>query len=191
VVVNDHDSPAAWIFTLLHELVHICLGDTGVSSVRGDNVVERFCNDAASAFLLEDGELKEIAVGPNTPLREAVELINEFASARNLSQTMVAYHLMRTGAVPEEYWRELYIEYRRFWFESQAQKRERANQREGGPNYYVVRRHRVGDAMMDFARRFLGSGALSTVKAARVLAVKPQNVGALLSRPTPNAEQAA
>lgn len=191
VVVNDHDSAAAWAFTLLHELVHICLGDTGVSSVRGEGVVERFCNDAASTFLLADQELAALRVRDNTLLPTALELISEFARSRNLSHTMVAYRLMQTGAITQGYWRQLHTEYRRFWLEAQAQRRVKAKQTEGGPSYYMVRRHRIGEALLDFARRMLGSGALSTVRAAKVLAVKPQSVGALLANATPDSEQAA
>lgn len=191
VVVNDHDSAAAWAFTLLHEMVHLCLGDTGVSSVRGEGAIERFCNDAASAFLLADQELAALAVRGNSPVPIALELIGEFARPRNLSHTMVAYRLMRTGAISQDYWRQLHSEYRRFWFEAQAQRKAKARRTEGGPSYYVVRRHRIGEALLDFARRMVGSGALSTVRAAKVLAVRPQNVGALLSSTTPDAGQAA
>ena len=31
VVINDNDSKAAWSFTLLHELTHLLLGQTGIS----------------------------------------------------------------------------------------------------------------------------------------------------------------
>jgi Zn-dependent peptidase ImmA (M78 family) len=191
VVVNDHDSAAAWAFTLLHEMVHICLGDTGISSARGEGAIERFCNDAASVFLLTDQELAVLGVRGKTPVPTALELIGEFARPLNLSHTMVAYRLMRTGAISQDYWRQLHTEYRRFWFEAQAQRRARARRTEGGPSYYVVRRHRIGEALLEFVRRMLGSGALSTVRAAKVLAVKPQNVGALLSNATPETEQAA
>ena len=30
VVINDNDSVSAWSFTLLHELVHLLLGETGI-----------------------------------------------------------------------------------------------------------------------------------------------------------------
>lgn len=191
VVINDHDSAAAWTFTLLHEMVHICLGDTGVSSLRGESTIERFCNDAASAFLLADQELAELGIGGSTPVPAALELISEFARPRNLSHMMVAYRLMRTRAIPQGYWRQLHGEYRRFWFEAQMQRRAKARGAQQGPTYYVVRRHRVGEALLNFARRMLGNGALTTVRAARVLSVKPQNVGALLSNATPDSRQAA
>lgn len=61
IAINDRDSHAAWSFTLLHELAHLCLGQTGVSALRGDAEVERFCNLVAGEFLLPGGEWREAA----------------------------------------------------------------------------------------------------------------------------------
>ncbi|MFY1080099.1 ImmA/IrrE family metallo-endopeptidase, partial [Escherichia coli] len=51
VVINDQDSEQAWSFTLLHELAHIWLGQTGVSGGRPTSVIETFCNDVAGRIL--------------------------------------------------------------------------------------------------------------------------------------------
>ena len=42
VVINEKDSRAAWSFTLLHELVHILLGETGISGYNSNAEIERF-----------------------------------------------------------------------------------------------------------------------------------------------------
>ena len=54
---------------------------------------------------------------------------------------------------------------------------------DGGPSYYVVRRHRVGQALLSFTRRMVDSGALSTTKAAKILGIKPAQVGKMLRPP--------
>lgn len=51
IVVNGQDAKAAWSFTVLHELAHIWLGQTGISGGAFDNPVERYCNDIASELL--------------------------------------------------------------------------------------------------------------------------------------------
>lgn len=191
IVINDHDSAAAWSFTLLHELVHIFLGETGVSGARAESELERFCDETASAFLLTNQELAALRINDQTDIVIAQREIGEFARPRKLSHTMVAYRLLRAGAISYAYWRPLHAAFRQFWLTAQAQRRERARQQEGGPNYYVVRRHRIGDALIDFTRRMLGSGAITTVKAAKVLAIKPQNVGTLLAGANADAGQAA
>ncbi|MGH6867432.1 MAG: ImmA/IrrE family metallo-endopeptidase, partial [Methylocella sp.] len=44
VVINDQDAHAAWSFTLVHELAHLWIGETGVSGARFGSPIERFCN---------------------------------------------------------------------------------------------------------------------------------------------------
>ena len=45
VAINDNDSTPAWSFTLLHEMVHLLLGQTGISGARSGTEVEEFCNN--------------------------------------------------------------------------------------------------------------------------------------------------
>ena len=52
ILINDRDARSAWPFTLMHETVHLLLGNTGVSGGSAENEVERFCNDVAGEFLL-------------------------------------------------------------------------------------------------------------------------------------------
>lgn len=51
-----------------------------------------------------------------------------------------------------------------------------------GPSCYAVWRHRLGHAVLDFARRYTDAGALSPSKAAKVLGVTPRSVYPLLAR---------
>jgi Zn-dependent peptidase ImmA (M78 family) len=185
-VVNDHDSPAAWSFTVLHEVVHLCLGQTGISGARADSAIERFCNEVASAFLLDREELDELDVDSSMDVATAAGHILAFARSRNLSRAMVAYRLYRTGGITYDYWRSLHDAFYQSWLQAKGVIRAKAKAQESGPNYYVVRRHRVGSALINFVRRMLGSNTLTTIKAAKVLAVKPQNVGALLATVGPS-----
>ena len=57
VVINPRDAAAARCFTLLHELVHLWLGEPGISGGDPLDPVEVFCNKVASNFLLPDEEL--------------------------------------------------------------------------------------------------------------------------------------
>ena len=89
IVINDQDSRAAWSFTLLHELTHLWLGQTGISGARAVQVIERFCNDVAGQFLLPAEELGELDVDDSTNLELSMSRVSEFATHRNLSASLV------------------------------------------------------------------------------------------------------
>lgn len=177
VVINDQDSRAAWAFTLVHELAHIWLGQTGVSGPVVDIGGERFCNDVASQFLLSEEALRQFEIPRGTPLEAAVR---EFADEMNLSRSMIAYRLYRAGLIPKTQWQELRESFRQSWFQSVDDQRALAKDSQGGPNYYVVRGHRTGHALLDLVGRMVTSGALTTSKAGLVLGVKPTQVPKML-----------
>ena len=180
VVINDNDSRAAWSFTLLHELTHLLLGQTGFSGVNSDTEIEEFCNNVAAEWLLPARTLDEIEIERGRDLVEQKRHIGEFARARNLSRTMVAYRLLRTNRIARPTFESLRADFREQWRQLRDRHRARARKSEGGPSYYVVRRHRVGQGLLSFTRRMVDSRALSTTKAARILGVKPAQVGKML-----------
>lgn len=93
VVINDQDSKAAWSFTLVHELVHVWLGQTGVSGAVADREIERFCNDVASALLLPLNEIDAVDWPAHATLEELAGIVDRFAGERNVSRSMVTYRL--------------------------------------------------------------------------------------------------
>ena len=180
VVINERDARPAWSFTLLHELTHLVLGQTGVSNARAENDVERFCNDVAGEFLLPRSDLEMLPISPGMSLDEAEKRIGILAEDLNLSRTMVGYKAWRAGMLSRGEFDALIGRFRSQWLLRRDSSRERAREQEGGPNYYTVRRHRVGDELITLTRRMMASGALTTSKSARILDVKPHQVQALL-----------
>ncbi len=179
VVINDRDSKAAWSFTALHEVVHLWLGTTGVSGANSEARIEQYCNDIAGEVLLPTAEAADLAFIRRASLNEAVEAVSTFARNRKISQAMVAYKLLRSGVIGEERWGALRDYFRNEWLASK-EKQEDADRGEGGPNYYVVKRHRLGSALLGLVRQSLGEGLLTHTKAGQVLGVKPRNVEPLL-----------
>jgi Zn-dependent peptidase ImmA (M78 family) len=176
VVINDQDAETAWAFSLFHELCHIWLGATGVSGANPASAVEQFCNDVAGNFLLPASEIDVLRDVRGEAFDTVVARINDFAERRLISRSMVAYKLYREGVIHRELWSSLTALYRNQWRTSREAQRERNRDRESGPNYYVVRRHRLADALVSFTRRMLAERALSPSKAGKVLGVKPSNV---------------
>ena len=164
VVINERDARPAWSFTLLHELTHLILGQTGVGNARAENEIERFCNDVAGEFLLPRSDLARLSVSVEMTLEETEKRIGKFAKALNLSRTMVAYKAWRADILGRGAFDALTRRFRRQWLEGREFSRERARQQDGGPSYYTVRRHRVGDELIALARRIDGVRRVIDVK---------------------------
>ena len=180
VVVNDRDAKSAWSFTLLHEVVHLWLGASGISGTRSERAIERFCNDVAGELLLPTGDLdKLISTVPQDP-ESLINAITPVAQALRVSRAMVAYKLLRVGRLLPGVWRAADDRLRQQWQREREAQRTRPQDKGSGPSYYVVRRHRLGAALLGFARRSLEAGSLSPTRAARVLGVKPRSVYPLL-----------
>ncbi|MCC6586345.1 MAG: ImmA/IrrE family metallo-endopeptidase [Bryobacterales bacterium] len=182
IVINDQDAKAAWSFTAIHELTHLWLGQTGISGTDAENTVERYCNDVAGELLLPENELE--VFGPIAAERSFQRLVAEitaFADRNRVSRTMTAYRLRRTGYLTQPVWLQLQAHFATEWAQFRQREAARFKASENGPSYYVVRRHRVGHALLGLVRRSLDEGTITYTKAGRVLGVKPRNVEPLLS----------
>ena len=69
VVVNPKDSPYGRIFTLIHELVHIALGESVIQNTDFEEAlppnldpIEVFCNEVAAEVLVPEDELLEVTM---------------------------------------------------------------------------------------------------------------------------------
>lgn len=86
---------------------------------------------------------------------------------------MVTYRLFRQRRLSAEAWQALSSQFRAEWRQSREALRARAREAESGPDYYVVRRHRIGSALLRLVGRSLSDGTLTPTKAAKILGVNP------------------
>src|SRR5271165_5601084 len=132
IVINDQDAKTAWSFTALHELVHLWLGKTGVSGTDATAQIEQYCNDVAGEILLPATELEGFAK-PTTLEKMAFE-ISEFAEARRVSRSMVAYKLFREERIPRATWATLTGRFRNEWLAQKQRRAEKQRESDGGPS---------------------------------------------------------
>lgn len=180
IVINDRDARSAWSFTLLHELAHIWLGQTAISGGAATAGVERFCNDIATTILLPVSDLRTFTAPTNLSTDRLIDAIGAFARSRHVSSSMIAYRLFIAQRLSRDQWATISDRLASMWLSERDKRRQRARSAEGGPNYYVVKRHRVGRALINAVTRLLREGTLSTSQAAKALGVKPKQVGTLL-----------
>ena len=181
IVINDLDARTAWSFTAIHELAHLWLGTTGISGTDNGQRIEQYCNDVAGELLVPLAELRDLALPPNQSVTTIAAQISTFAEVRRVSRSMVAYKLFRAGMIGKPNWAALDQQFRQEWEAHKEREAEKNKKVEGGPNYYVVRRHRVGSALLGLVRRSLDEGTTTYTKASRILGVKPRSVEPLLS----------
>ena len=180
LVINPNDAKPALSFTLLHETVHLLLGQTGVSGENSGNEVERFCDGIAGEFLLPIRELDNLPLNGSKDVDDLSERISAFANERRISRSMVAYKASLAGRINQETCDQLISFYRQQWREERVRARTRAREMETGPSFYTVRRHKLGNRITGLVQRMLAADALSTSRAARILGVKSRHVYPLL-----------
>jgi Zn-dependent peptidase ImmA (M78 family)/transcriptional regulator with XRE-family HTH domain len=180
IVINDQDAKTAWSFTLLHELVHLWLGASGVSGGKAELQIEKFCNEVAASILIARDEVLTINVSTSN-IDEQIEILGKFAKEWKVSKQMLAYSLLKANRISPAFWRSLDTQLKEIWATERIRAKEMKKSNESGPSYYVVKRHRLGKAVLDFASRSIFEGTLSPSKAAQVLGVKPRSVFPLLN----------
>lgn len=86
IFINGADALAAQLFTLAHELVHIWLGESGVSNLEGTyaehNIVEKYCNEVAAELLVPSDQLRKLWRKSEPPIREVERLSRTFKVSR-------------------------------------------------------------------------------------------------------------
>ncbi len=183
VVINDNDAVSARPFTLMHELAHIWLAASGVSGPlvgMSDNAIERFCNDVAGEFLLPSDQIQDHSELRDSDIKVVTRAIERTAVIWSVSEPAVAYRFARNSWITSDTATELFRIYAARWRGEKQRIRESRLPDERGPSYYVVRRHRLGSALLDVVRRALQGEALTHTKAAKILGVNPASVGPLL-----------
>lgn len=184
VVINAKDARPARAFTLIHELAHVWLGQTGVSGNISTDApksetakIERFCNDVAGEFLLPESHFRKAAVlfEPND-IEAARACIDLVADRWSVSEPMVAYRFQRTGELSENAYQALRREYHERWLANV--KRDKAKQKEAGsgPSGYVIKYHNLGQALVDVVHRNFKERNLTHTNAARLLGGKAISV---------------
>jgi len=121
-----------------------------------------------------------LKLGDDLEFENIKTTINSFARARNVSATMVAYNLYREGRIEFVLWEHLRSAFRVDFLRAKKEQQAKSKENKDSPDWYIVRRQRIGNALLRFIERTLHGGEISTTRAGKVLGVKPRNVGKLI-----------
>lgn len=135
IVVNGKDQPARRTYSLLHELVHLTLRQSGVSDLSPDDhssashaKVEAFCNFVAGATLVPRDQLlknKVVSARGYGPHDWSDDEIKEIATAFSVSRETVVRRLLILNRASAEYYAARRAQYAREYRESVERQREK------------------------------------------------------------------
>lgn len=164
IFVNSKDAPTARLFTLIHELAHLWLGTSGISSAGLDEGrdIERVCNAVAGEFLVPANNF--------LPLWESIENwrdnLPSLSRRFHVSRLVIARRAMDLGLITSN-------EYGHFY---QAEREAFRNRKSSGGDYY--RNQRTKNSLR-FSRAVLSEamgGRLLLREAGSLLGISPAKV---------------
>jgi Zn-dependent peptidase ImmA (M78 family) len=178
VVLNDNDAKPAQTFTLIHELAHLWIGDTGISNydpfgergeVRDD--AERFCNEVSAEFLMpQEAVLHSWNERRAMPVADG---IREIAANFGVSRAAVGIRLWKLNKLEDQVWWPLYASYEREWDAVRARRAD--NQGEAPPLYYPMKKSQLGGLLINTVLNALDAGRVTYTRASRILDASPNS----------------
>jgi Zn-dependent peptidase ImmA (M78 family) len=184
VVINPNDTKTANVFTLIHELCHVWLGDTGVSNWISLNIEdpeptnknEQFCNQVAAEFLVPKADLLKqwdmLTIG-----YEAYVVIKRIARQFKVSPIVIARRLLEFNRISiESYW-DWYHDYQEEWLKLKEDLKKRESE---PPSYRIRTRTKLGYALINTVIDATREGKISELDASLILNVKVDNFSKIL-----------
>ena len=151
VFVNSDDWNAPQLFTLLHELAHIWIAETGISNDVEPEIknkekfhpVELFCNEVAANALMP----KDIVLNFGTQIYQNSKDVFKTAKLLGVSSFALIVRALNLGIISIPVYQKLkkqadidFAEYLKRDAEKKAKQKEKDNP--GGPNYFLLQLNR-------------------------------------------------
>ncbi|MBI2516989.1 MAG: ImmA/IrrE family metallo-endopeptidase [Opitutae bacterium] len=182
VFVNGSDAKAAQMFTLVHELAHLWLGQGGVFSLPGmqpaDYAAEIWCNRLAAEFLVPASELSALWPAADVTAEPFQFLARRF----KVSPLVTARRALDLRLIG----REGFLSFYRHYLEDD---RRQAARRSPGGDFYLTQEVRIGRRFGEAVVRAAKEGRLLFTEAYRLTglygATFDQYAEALSGRPRP------
>jgi Zn-dependent peptidase ImmA (M78 family)/transcriptional regulator with XRE-family HTH domain len=176
IIVNPNDTKAAMIFTLIHELCHIWLGDTGISNLNTLNIQsksdfenELFCNQVAAEFLVPkidlDNEWNRVR------FMSISSRIEHFSESYNVSKIVIARRILDLGYIDEKTYWGYFNEFQQEW----EKIKEILHNKKNKVPYAIRARSRLGGRLINTVIGAAREGRISELDASRLLNVKINN----------------
>jgi len=168
IFINTADCPEARLFTLIHELTHIWLGESGISDAnpRSQRQVEQLCNAVAAEFLAPEDEFNAHWQTDASNWKANLPLLsNHF----HVSQWVVARRALELSLIADsEYWS----------YVNKLQADYKAREKNGSPSYNRVQTGKVSKRLAQAVASEALSGRMLLRDAWQLIGIKPDKLAA-------------
>lgn len=181
IFVNSDDWNAPQLFTLVHELAHIWIAETGISNGIEPDIkhkgkfpaVEIFCNEVAANALMP----KEIMLGLHASTYQSSKGVFRAAKQLGISSFALLVRALNLDVVSLPTYQKLKnqadVEYAEFLKrESEKQAKQKAKDNSGGPNYFLLQLNRNGRLFTQTVLDAFRSGFIEPTLASNLLNVR-------------------
>jgi Zn-dependent peptidase ImmA (M78 family) len=103
IFINSKDEKSAQLFTLLHEVAHLWIGQEGVSDWFSKNKLETFCNKVAAHFFMPDDMFKSEWQKKADIFTDKLDIINEISKFFKVSSLAIAIKAVHLNFIPNDY----------------------------------------------------------------------------------------
>jgi Zn-dependent peptidase ImmA (M78 family)/transcriptional regulator with XRE-family HTH domain len=191
VFINSDDWNAPQLFTLVHELVHIWIAETGISNEvepelqsRGKfHPVEMFCNEVAANALMP----KELILSFDNSLFQNSDNVFKAAKTLGVSSFALLVRALNLNLISQQVYQKLkkqadfdYQKYLKREIERKARLKER--DAKGGPNYFLLLLNRNGRLFTQVVLDAFRGGVIEPTLASNLLNVQVNKFNKLESQ---------
>ena len=178
IFINAQDAKAAQLFTLAHELVHLWINEPGLSNrepiTKPKSDIERieiFCNKVSAEMLVPESLFVKRwqAEHKEKPL---LEKINSLSTHFKVSKEVVARKLLDQRTITQDRYLELVKEFKKEWMAFKEKEKKERKEKEGGPDYHLVKLMNNGLAFTRIVLSAYKSGEISGSETSGLLEIK-------------------
>ncbi len=167
IFINFADVSCARLFTLIHELAHIWLGQSGISDAHPDTdkAIEIKCNAIAAQFLVPEDQFLSSWQNERSWMENILQLRRQFRTSR----WVIARRAESLGKITLP-------QYREYTAELRAEYVERDKNRNDGGDFYITKKSQISQPFSKAIVSEALSGKLLLREAGQLLDMRPPHV---------------
>ncbi len=182
IFVNSADVKNAQLFTLIHELTHLWINASGVSSFdlidfRNSNDLNKYdpievlCNRVTAEILMPKASIYSILKNYKTITPEIVEKIAKEMRVSSFALSVRMLNLRIISQIQFNQFKKVFREKYDEYLESQSNKPKQ----KGGPSYYILKIRKNSKAFTSYIYGYYKNGKISGYEANKLLDIKVSN----------------